>query len=147
MARIGLKGVRKSFGSITVLHGIDLEIADGEFIVLLGPSGSGKSTLLRCINGLETFDSGRIARWNCIARGPIRPGRPHMAPRRSDTDLQERPSAGGERGTNRAPRREPNPRPPHPNVAKPGWFRLPRGEGNPAYRRLTESARGFGGAV
>ena len=50
--------IRKSFGHKTVLHDIDLDIASGEICCIIGPSGSGKSTLLRCINGLETVDSG-----------------------------------------------------------------------------------------
>ncbi len=53
-------GVRKSFGHLEVLKGIDLEIMPGEMVVILGPSGSGKSTLLRCINHLEALDGGRI---------------------------------------------------------------------------------------
>jgi ABC-type polar amino acid transport system ATPase subunit len=52
--------IRKSFGDNTVLRGIDLEVAAGETLVIVGPSGSGKSTLLRCINLLEPLDSGRI---------------------------------------------------------------------------------------
>jgi len=50
--------IRKSFGPKTVLKDIDLEIACGEICCIIGPSGSGKSTILRCINGLETVDSG-----------------------------------------------------------------------------------------
>lgn len=50
--------IRKSFGPKTVLKDIDLEIASGEICCIIGPSGSGKSTILRCINGLETVDSG-----------------------------------------------------------------------------------------
>ena len=53
-------GVRKSFGSLEVLKGIDLDVDQGETVVVLGPSGSGKSTLLRCINLLESLDGGRI---------------------------------------------------------------------------------------
>jgi polar amino acid transport system ATP-binding protein len=55
-----LEGVEKSFGSLHVLQGIDLSIAKGEVVCVLGPSGSGKSTLLRCINLLEPPDAGRI---------------------------------------------------------------------------------------
>ena len=50
--------IRKSFGPKTVLKDVDLDIASGEICCIIGPSGSGKSTLLRCINGLETVDSG-----------------------------------------------------------------------------------------
>jgi glutamate transport system ATP-binding protein len=57
---IELDGVRKSFGSNVVLGGIDLAIGSGEAVVVAGPSGSGKSTMLRCINGLESIDSGDI---------------------------------------------------------------------------------------
>jgi polar amino acid transport system ATP-binding protein len=55
-----LEGVRKSFGPLQVLKGIDLSVADHEVICLIGASGSGKSTLLRCINLLEPVDDGRI---------------------------------------------------------------------------------------
>jgi polar amino acid transport system ATP-binding protein len=54
------EAVRKSFGENLVLDGIDLAVAAGETLVVIGPSGSGKSTLLRCINLLEPIDSGRI---------------------------------------------------------------------------------------
>jgi ABC-type polar amino acid transport system ATPase subunit len=57
---VRLDAVRKSFGDNVVLDGIDLEIATGEVLVVIGPSGSGKSTLLRCVNLLEPLDSGRI---------------------------------------------------------------------------------------
>ncbi|GGD29211.1 ABC transporter ATP-binding protein [Microbacterium faecale] len=58
--RVELAGVTKSFGKSQVLHGIDLTIADGEFVTLLGPSGCGKTTTLRCIAGLEDPDGGSI---------------------------------------------------------------------------------------
>ena len=57
---VELESVKKSFGSNVVLDDIDLTIDRGEAIVVAGPSGSGKSTMLRCINGLETVDSGDI---------------------------------------------------------------------------------------
>ncbi|HEV2503696.1 MAG TPA: amino acid ABC transporter ATP-binding protein [Mesorhizobium sp.] len=56
-ALISIRGLTKAFGQFTVLHGIDLDIAEGEVVCVIGPSGSGKSTLIRCINHLETFDS------------------------------------------------------------------------------------------
>ena len=55
-----VKNVHKSFGSTGVLHGVSLDIREGEVVVIVGPSGCGKSTLLRCINGLETIDGGEI---------------------------------------------------------------------------------------
>src|SRR5438876_6916852 len=57
---VELKGIVKRFGDFVALAGIDLSIADGEFIALLGPSGSGKTTLLRIIAGLEYPDKGRL---------------------------------------------------------------------------------------
>jgi ABC-type polar amino acid transport system ATPase subunit len=54
---IQIQNLRKQFGSFTALHGIDLEIAEGEVVCVIGPSGSGKSTLIRCINLLEPFES------------------------------------------------------------------------------------------
>ena len=57
---IRLEGVRKSFGDNLVLDGIDLEVAQGEVLVIIGPSGSGKSTLLRCVNLLEKIQDGVI---------------------------------------------------------------------------------------
>ncbi len=60
MATLSLQAVRKVFGSVAVVHGLDLEVADREFIVLVGPSGCGKSTVLRMIAGLEETSGGRI---------------------------------------------------------------------------------------
>jgi multiple sugar transport system ATP-binding protein len=60
VASIDIVGLSKSYGSVKVLHGIDLAIEDGEFIVLVGPSGCGKSTLLRMIAGLEAITAGTI---------------------------------------------------------------------------------------
>ncbi|MGQ7843769.1 ABC transporter ATP-binding protein [Granulosicoccus sp. 3-233] len=60
MGSVALKNIRKSYGPVEVLHGIDLDIRDGEFTVLVGPSGCGKSTLLRSIAGLETITGGDI---------------------------------------------------------------------------------------
>ena len=61
MADIRLTGVKKTYQKAQVIHGVDVTIADGEFIVIVGPSGCGKSTLLRMIAGLETITEGEIA--------------------------------------------------------------------------------------
>jgi polar amino acid transport system ATP-binding protein len=55
-----IRGLRKSFGDVAILRGIDLDVADGEVVSLIGRSGCGKTTLLRCINFLEPYDSGEI---------------------------------------------------------------------------------------
>ncbi len=60
MAEVELKGIRKSFGKIETIHGVDLLIRDKEFVVFVGPSGCGKSTLLRLIAGLETISGGEL---------------------------------------------------------------------------------------
>ena len=57
---IKIRGLNKSFGTNHVLHDVDLDVAQGEVVVVIGPSGSGKSTLCRCINRLERFQSGTI---------------------------------------------------------------------------------------
>ena len=61
MASVSLRGIRKSYDGVEVIHGVDVEIRDGEFMVILGPSGCGKSTLLRMIAGLEAITAGEIA--------------------------------------------------------------------------------------
>lgn len=61
MADISIRDVRKTYGKDEVIHGVNLEIQTGEFVVILGPSGCGKSTLLRMIAGLEDISSGEIA--------------------------------------------------------------------------------------
>jgi ABC-type sugar transport system ATPase subunit len=60
VAAIEIAGVVKTFGTMRVIHGIDLSISDGEFVVLVGPSGCGKSTLLRMIAGLESISGGEV---------------------------------------------------------------------------------------
>ena len=61
MGDIAIRGVRKSYGRVETVHGLDLAFAAGEFVVILGPSGCGKSTLLRMIAGLESITAGEIA--------------------------------------------------------------------------------------
>jgi ABC-type polar amino acid transport system ATPase subunit len=58
---IRIRDVHKSYGEVKVLNGLSIDVAEGEVLVLCGPSGCGKSTLLRCINGLETINSGEIS--------------------------------------------------------------------------------------
>jgi lactose/L-arabinose transport system ATP-binding protein len=60
MAELQLRGVHKSFGVVPVIHNVDLDIANGEFVVFVGPSGCGKSTLLRTISGLEEPTAGQV---------------------------------------------------------------------------------------
>ncbi|MFT4000879.1 MAG: sn-glycerol-3-phosphate ABC transporter ATP-binding protein UgpC [Rhizobium sp.] len=61
MASVSVTNVRKSYGHFEVLHGVDIDIKDGEFVILVGPSGCGKSTLLRMIAGLEEISGGDVA--------------------------------------------------------------------------------------
>jgi multiple sugar transport system ATP-binding protein len=60
MGHLALKGIRKSYGDTAVIHGVDLEVNDGEFLVFVGPSGCGKSTMLRMIAGLESISDGEL---------------------------------------------------------------------------------------
>jgi multiple sugar transport system ATP-binding protein len=73
VGRVELQGIAKSFGTVPVLSGIDLDVADGEFLTLVGPSGCGKSTLIRIIAGLEPQSAGSVR----IAGAPIDHLRPH----------------------------------------------------------------------
>jgi len=61
MGNVSIHNIKKSYGKVEVLHGIDIDIADGEFVVIVGPSGCGKSTLLRMVAGLEAITSGEIS--------------------------------------------------------------------------------------
>jgi len=61
MAPVMLRDVRKVFGTTRILHGVNVDIEDGEFVILVGPSGCGKSTLLRMIAGLENITGGEIS--------------------------------------------------------------------------------------
>ncbi|GAA0480454.1 amino acid ABC transporter ATP-binding protein [Alkalibacterium indicireducens] len=60
MTKLKTEGLRKSFGDLEVLKGLDLEVKEGEVVVIIGPSGSGKSTFLRCMNLLEEVNGGRV---------------------------------------------------------------------------------------
>jgi len=61
MARVSLRDVKKTYDVLQIIHGVSIDVADGEFVVIVGPSGCGKSTLLRMVAGLETISSGEIA--------------------------------------------------------------------------------------
>ncbi|MGH8800325.1 MAG: ATP-binding cassette domain-containing protein, partial [Casimicrobiaceae bacterium] len=61
MAKVQFRQVTKRYGDLEVIHGIDADVADGEFIVIVGPSGCGKSTLLRMVAGLEAISGGEIS--------------------------------------------------------------------------------------
>ena len=61
MASVTVNNVRKAFGQVEILHGVSVDIEDGEFVVLVGPSGCGKSTLLRMLAGLENISGGEIS--------------------------------------------------------------------------------------
>ncbi|HEY9012134.1 MAG TPA: ABC transporter ATP-binding protein [Devosia sp.] len=73
---VSMRGVGKKFGTVQALRGVDLDVAPGEFLVLVGPSGCGKSTMLRLIAGLEDPDGGEIAIGGCAMEG--------VAPRKRD---------------------------------------------------------------
>src|SRR5260221_1585978 len=60
MANLQVRGIHKRFGETPILQGVDIDVADGEFLTLVGPSGCGKSTLLRLIAGLEEISGGEI---------------------------------------------------------------------------------------
>ncbi|MCX7141503.1 MAG: ATP-binding cassette domain-containing protein, partial [Proteobacteria bacterium] len=60
MAKLELRNVKKSFGELEIVHGVSMDVRDGEFVVIVGPSGCGKSTLLRMVAGLEAITSGEI---------------------------------------------------------------------------------------
>ena len=60
MASVTLRGIRKSYGEVETIRGVDLQVKDGEFMVFVGPSGCGKSTLMRMIAGLEEVTQGEL---------------------------------------------------------------------------------------
>lgn len=83
---IEIVGLRKRFGPVTVLDGIDHQQAAGEVVALIGPSGCGKSTLLRCLNWLETPDAGSLR----LGDVRIEAGTPEAADRRLRQRLRRR---------------------------------------------------------
>ncbi|WP_262266343.1 ATP-binding cassette domain-containing protein, partial [Microvirga yunnanensis] len=60
MASVEIRNVKKAYGAAQVIHGVSIDIQDGEFVILVGPSGCGKSTLLRMIAGLENISGGEL---------------------------------------------------------------------------------------
>jgi polar amino acid transport system ATP-binding protein len=91
-ALVEIAGVKKSFGKTKVLDGVDLEVRRGEVVTIIGPSGGGKTTLLRCVNALETYDSGSI-RLDGIEVGYTGEG-PSRRPRRDRELARLRAEAG-----------------------------------------------------
>ena len=77
---VQLTEVRKSYGSMEVIHGVDLSIPDGAFVVFVGPSGCGKSTLLRMIAGLEEVTDGEIA-GDVTANAPVSEDNFYLVPK------------------------------------------------------------------
>ncbi|MCG3134286.1 MAG: Glutamine transport ATP-binding protein GlnQ [Planctomycetes bacterium] len=67
---VRIRGLRKRWGGVTALDGVDLDVAPGEVVAVIGPSGGGKSTLLRCVNGLEAPDAGTVE----VEGRPVRAG-------------------------------------------------------------------------
>jgi ABC-type polar amino acid transport system ATPase subunit len=86
---VKIRGLRKSFGQLEVLKGIDLDVHQGEHVVLFGPSGSGKSTVLRSINLLEPPDSGSVC-VDGVEYGPGEPGAPRAARRGRPIELRRK---------------------------------------------------------
>ena len=77
MAPVAIRDVRKAFGTLEVIHGVSVNIGDGEFVVLVGPSGCGKSTLLRMIAGLENITAGEISIGDRVVNQPAAEGARH----------------------------------------------------------------------
>ena len=94
MGAIAAEGLRKAFGDVQALDGVDLDVADGAFYVVLGPSGAGKTTTLRAIAGLERLDAGTV-RARRARRHVRRPGR--SRPRHGVPELRALPEAHGVR--------------------------------------------------
>jgi putative amino-acid transport system ATP-binding protein len=84
---IEIRNLKKSFGSLEVLKGIDLNVGKGEVLAIIGPSGSGKSTLLRCINYLENPDEGRISIGGLSVDASPRPSKEGVHGLRSSTAM------------------------------------------------------------
>ncbi|MGX9966327.1 amino acid ABC transporter ATP-binding protein [Roseomonas sp. F4] len=91
MSTIHIRNLHKSYGATPVLRGVDLDVAPGEVVCVIGPSGSGKSTLLACLNGLEPFESGEvIVDGQHIGWGPERGGARLRVPERAMTLARRR---------------------------------------------------------
>lgn len=91
MKPVVVRNLHKSYGTTPVLRGVDLEVARGEVVCVIGPSGSGKSTLLQCLNGLEPFEHGEvIVAGQHIGWGPERGGARQRVPEREMTLARRR---------------------------------------------------------
>ncbi|MDB5359434.1 MAG: Polar amino acid transport system ATP-binding protein [Rhodospirillales bacterium] len=91
MTAIKIRNLYKSYGAVDVLRGVDIEVAQGEVVCVVGPSGSGKSTLLQCVNGLEPFESGEVSVGGApVCWGPSRGGMRQRVPEREMTLLRRR---------------------------------------------------------
>ena len=84
---VRVRGLKKSFGAVTVLDGIDLDVKRGDVVSVIGPSGSGKTTLLRCINALETYSRARCGSTAWRSDSATRPGEAGPRRRRSEREL------------------------------------------------------------
>ena len=117
MATVTLNGIQKSFGKVDVIHGISIDIAQGEFVALVGPSGCGKSTLLRMIAGLDDPSAGEISIGGNVVNDRLPKDRqiamvfqsyalyPHMTARENMSfalDLEKRPKAEIDAAVNEA---------------------------------------------
>lgn len=91
MKPVIVRNLHKSYGATPVLRGVDLEVARGEVVCVIGPSGSGKSTLLQCLNGLEPFEHGEvIVAGQHVGWGPERGGARQRVPERTMTRARQR---------------------------------------------------------
>ncbi len=96
---IRVENLKKAYGENVILKDVSLSVREGEVVVILGPSGCGKSTLLRCLNGLETIQSGRVSFRGEIINGSVSEGQGRRSDaRRRRNDVQDKGSDGQDRG-------------------------------------------------
>ena len=143
MASVSVRSVHKSFDDLAVIHGVSIDINDGEFLVLVGPSGCGKSTLLRMIAGLEDINDGEIAIGDTVVNdmAPKARERRHGVP-----ELRPLPAHDGapEHGLQPAPapgRQEHDPRTGGQRRPDPGADAAPQPAAAPALGRRAPARR------